>query len=175
MKILVLNFWKRAYFQDFSGIASSMKMLSKNIKSRTCVYICVYTYYIGGLMEYISQKVAICSSWTVCPCFYFNPRETKFVFYAWYWFFGWIAYVYGGGRGVPPPPLQVPRGRYKDSQGWQVQYGADSEYLIKNLIWGLWLYRARHHAAWIAFKSGNFNQRRAETKRETERETEREK
>ena len=39
-----------------------MKMLSKNFKSRTCIYI-------GGLMEYISQKVAICSLWSVCPCF----------------------------------------------------------------------------------------------------------
>ena len=46
-------------------------------------YINIYTYiihktmiwilyiqniYIRGLMEYISQKVTICSLWTVCPC-----------------------------------------------------------------------------------------------------------
>ena len=27
---------------------------------------------MGGLMEYISQKVVICSIWTVCPCLKFN-------------------------------------------------------------------------------------------------------
>ena len=31
--------------------------------------IFIYTIYIYiGLMEYIYQKVAICSLWTVCPC-----------------------------------------------------------------------------------------------------------
>ena len=27
-------------------------------------------------MEYTSQKVAICSIWTVCPCFFFQPLYT---------------------------------------------------------------------------------------------------
>ena len=33
------------------------------------MYICKYTkyIYIGGLMEYISQKVKICSKWRVYP------------------------------------------------------------------------------------------------------------
>ena len=58
--------------------ASSMKMLSKNLRvghEYISVYMYIFMYkhkyiymYIGGLMEYISQKDAICSIWTVCPC-----------------------------------------------------------------------------------------------------------
>ena len=37
-----------------------------------CIYIYIYNQNIytklGGLMKYISQKVAICSLWTVYPC-----------------------------------------------------------------------------------------------------------
>ena len=64
MKIFVLNFSKRAYVKAFSVIASSMKMLSTNIRVEY-VYICVYMYtyiiYIGGLIEFICEKVAICN------------------------------------------------------------------------------------------------------------------
>ena len=69
------TFLKRANFQGFSGIASSMKMLSKDLRvEHVCIYvnICVYIYiYIGGLMECISQKVAIYRLLTVCPCIYY--------------------------------------------------------------------------------------------------------
>ena len=64
MKIFVLNFSKRAYVKAFSVIASSMKMLSTNLRVEHVniyVYIFVYVFiyiYTYGLMVYISQKVA---------------------------------------------------------------------------------------------------------------------
>ena len=67
---------KSPYYKAFSGIASWMKMLSENWRVEHVniyVYMYLYTYmyiYIGGLMEYISQKDAICSIWTVCPCLF---------------------------------------------------------------------------------------------------------
>ena len=48
MKILVLKFLKNGNFKPFSGIASSMKMLSTNLRVE---YVWIYVHiYIGGLM-----------------------------------------------------------------------------------------------------------------------------
>ena len=43
------------------------------------MYMCIYIQYIyiGGLMEYISQKVAICSIWTVCPFIVYPPERSE--------------------------------------------------------------------------------------------------
>ena len=35
--------------------------------------------YIGGVMEYISQNVAICSLGTVCPCLYITKSVINHV------------------------------------------------------------------------------------------------
>ena len=80
MKILVLNVLKKSIFQEFFRHSILNENVVKKFKSRTCIYICIYIYrtciyiyvyiyayvyiciyiyiYIGGLMEYICQKVA---------------------------------------------------------------------------------------------------------------------
>ena len=74
-----LKFFNKGIFQGFFRHSILNENVVKKFRSRAsiyiCIYICIIYIYIGGLMEYISQKVAICSIWTVCPCLMFIQAQ----------------------------------------------------------------------------------------------------
>ena len=78
---MVLNYLKSPYYKAFFRHSILNENVVRELKSRTCKYICIYVYmyYINIYIYRRANGIYIqksCSIWTVCPCFTYYEIST---------------------------------------------------------------------------------------------------